>query len=308
MELVTGPPQLHATDVVAVLNASGHAACCNFNLAVNKGNLGTVRASVDINGRATDMVMMYDQQAGCFVFPGGKLQPEQQVLLSLPLNRGRNRMEFRVLDHASGDRIGVFADLWLWHASDKIVVVDVDGTITKSDVRGLVASQLQTTTSFISNALSASNTFFTQDFATALNTDYTHEGVAEALTSIAEANYRILYLTARPITLAEQTREFLSSVGRSQNAALPEGPLITQPHGTMKALQTKHEAFKIDVLSQIQQLYSCTLNGTCGAPSSKHAVAFAAGFGNHETDVTAYTVRARFSLPSHSPCCIPSKQ
>ena len=285
MELVTGPPQLHATDIVAVLHDSGHAFCSNFNLTVNKGNLGTVRASVDINGRATDLVMMHDQQAGCFVFPGGKLQPEPQVLLSLPLARGRNRMEFRVLDNASGDRIRVFADLFLWLASDRIVVVDVDGTITKSDVRGLVASQLQTTTSFLSNALTGS-----QDIATALNTDYTHDGVAEALKSIADGDYRIMYLTARPITLADQTREFLSSVGRSHNVGLPEGPLITQPHGTMKALQTKHEAFKTDVLAQIQDLFDGAIRQRLEAsPPKSLPVAFVAGFGNHETDIIAYS-------------------
>jgi hypothetical protein len=295
MELVTGPPQLHATDVVAILHSSGHASCCNFNLAVNKGNLGTVRASVDINGRATDLVMMHDEQAGRFVFPGGKLQPEPQVLLSLPLARGRNRMEFRVLDNSSGDRIGVVADLWLWDATDRIVVVDVDGTITKSDVRGLVASQLQTTTSFLSNALNASNPW-THDITKGLNTDYTHDGVAEALTCIAESNYQILYLTARPITLADQTREFLASVGRSNNAALPEGPLITQPHGTMKALQSKHDGFKIDVLAQIQELFGA-YDDRHASPSKSMPVAFVAGFGNAQTDVIAYTTAG--IPPSH---------
>jgi len=297
MELVTGPPQLHATDVVAIVHASGHASCSNFNLAVNKGILGTVRASVDINGRATDLVMMHDQQAGCFVFPGGKLRPEPQVLLSLPLLSGCNKMEFRVLDNASGVRIAVFADLWLWQASDRIVVVDVDGTITKSDVRGLVASQLQTTTSFLSNAFTASINPWTQDIATALNTDYTHDGVADALTHIAQSDYRILYLTARPITLAEQTREFLASVGRSQNSALPDGPLITQPHGTIKALQTKHELFKIEVLTQIQELYDSAVDGVHGSPSKSVPVAFVAGFGNHETDVLAYSTAG--IPPSH---------
>ena len=165
MELVTGPPQLHATDVVTIVHASGHAACSNFNLAVNKGALGTVRASVDINGRATDLVMIHDQQAGCFIFPGGNLRPEPQVLLSLPLTRGRNRMEFRVEGACS-----VFADIWLWQSSDRVVVVDVDGTITKSDVRGLVASQLQTTTSFISNALTSSNPW-THDLASQRSCD-----------------------------------------------------------------------------------------------------------------------------------------
>ena len=287
MELVTGPPQLNATDVVAVVHPSGHAACSNFNVCVNKGVLGTAHVSVEVNGRATDLIMIHDQQAGCFAFPGGNLQPEPQVFLSLPLVRGRNRMEFRV-----DGGTGACADLWLWSASDRIVVVDVDGTITKSDVRGLVASQLQTTTSFISNLNP-----WTQDIATALNTDYTHDGVAEALTYITRCDYQVLYLTARPITLADQTREFLASVGRSQNAAMPEGPLITQPHGTMKALQAKHEVFKIEVLNQIQELYYSSTDGMHGSPSQSAPIAFAAGFGNHETDVMAYT--AAGIPPSH---------
>ena len=282
MELVTGPPQLHATDVVAVVHPSGELGCSSFNVVVNNGAQGAVRASVEINGRATDLVMIRDQQAGCFVFPGGHLQPDPQLLLSLPLVRGRNRMEFRVDGGTSA-----FADLWLWSARDRIVVVDVDGTITKSDVRGLVASQLQSTTSFISNLNP-----WTQDIATALNTDYTHDGVADALTYIARCEYQLLYLTARPITLADQTRAFLASVGRLQNAAMPEGPLITQPHGTMKALQAKHEVFKIEVLSQIQELFCSSADGMHGSPSKSAPVAFAAGFGNHETDVMAYTAAA----------------
>ena len=135
MELVTGMPQMHATDVVAVVQPSGHIACSNFNVVVNKGYLGTVRASVDMNERTTDLILIHDQQAGCFLFPGGKLTPEPQMLSSLPLSIGRNRMEFRVLDNSSGDRICVSADLWLYHSDDRIVVMDVDGTITKSDVR-----------------------------------------------------------------------------------------------------------------------------------------------------------------------------
>jgi phosphatidate phosphatase LPIN len=265
--------ELHATDVVTVVQPSGHVACSSFNVVNNNGVLGAVRASVEINGCATELVMIHDQQAGCFVFPGGSLQPEQHVLLSLPLVRGRNRLEFFIDAGTSA-----CADLWLWSARDRIVVVDVDGTITKSDVLGLA-------TSFFSNLNP-----WTKNVAKTLNKDYTHDGVAEALTFISRCNYQMLYLTARPITLAGQTREFLLSVGKSQNASLPEGPIITQPHGTIKSLQVKHEVFKIDVLSKIQELFYSSADSTHGLPSTESGpVPFAAGFGNHETDVMAYT-------------------
>lgn len=57
VKLVTIDPvksdqHLNATDVVVIPHASGAAAYCNCNIAVNKSILVTVRASIYINGRA----------------------------------------------------------------------------------------------------------------------------------------------------------------------------------------------------------------------------------------------------------------
>jgi hypothetical protein len=46
------------------------------------------------------------------------------------------------------------------------------------------------------------------------------------------------------------------------------------------------------VLSQIQELFYSSADGMHGSPSKSAPVAFAAGFGNHETDVMAYTAAA----------------
>jgi hypothetical protein len=61
----------------------------------------------------------------------------------------------------------------------QVVVVDIDGTITKSDVRGLMATQIKDTAAFLGNALSGANSRASElILSTAQAADYTHEGVA----------------------------------------------------------------------------------------------------------------------------------
>ncbi|EKX41957.1 hypothetical protein GUITHDRAFT_74438, partial [Guillardia theta CCMP2712] len=199
--------------------------------------------------------MLNNQQQGCFQFPGGDLRPRSEVLSTIPLTKGKNLIEFHLLEVTS-DPVVCSASLWLLDETDRLVVVDIDGTITRSDVRG-----------------------------SAFTADYTHEGVREFLTAVGEAGYVLLFLTARPITLADRTREFLATAGRVGDSTLPEGPLITQACGTMKALQAKHEVFKVGVLQQIRELFDEARKGSrLGTETS----VFVAGFGNHETDAIAY--------------------
>jgi hypothetical protein len=48
-----------------------------------------------------------------------------------------------------------------------------------------------------------------ESFGAALSHGYVHPGVGEALSHLANSGAHILYLTARPITLASRTRQFL---------------------------------------------------------------------------------------------------
>jgi phosphatidate phosphatase LPIN len=68
----------------------------------------------------------------------------------------------------------------------KIVVSDVDGTITKSDVLGQVLPTL--------------------------GADWTHQGVTKLFDNIAKNGYMMLYLTARPVGLSDFTRKYLNSI------------------------------------------------------------------------------------------------
>ena len=66
-----------------------------------------------------------------------------------------------------------FCQIFLWHHSDKIVISDIDGTITKSDVRG--------------------------QFFHMIGRDWSQCDVVKLFRKIAENGYHIVYLSARAI-------------------------------------------------------------------------------------------------------------
>jgi phosphatidate phosphatase LPIN len=76
--------------------------------------------------------------------------------------------------------------IFLWNWTDKIVISDVDGTITKSDVLGHVLPQI--------------------------GKDWSHEGTVNLFKSIESNGYQMLYLTARAIGQADTTKQYLTSL------------------------------------------------------------------------------------------------
>jgi phosphatidate phosphatase LPIN len=65
------------------------------------------------------------------------LRPPQELLRSLHLREGRNKIEFSVTSRLQGKRT-VSAAIYLWRSNSKIVISDVDGTITKYVNRSLI--------------------------------------------------------------------------------------------------------------------------------------------------------------------------
>jgi phosphatidate phosphatase LPIN len=72
--------------------------------------------------------------------------------------------------------------IFLWDEQEKIVISDIDGTITKSDILGQILYK------------------------------WFHTGVTKLYTEIYKRNYKIIYLTARAIGQYEQTSKFLETV------------------------------------------------------------------------------------------------
>ena len=76
--------------------------------------------------------------------------------------------------------------IFLWDYKTKIVISDVDGTITRSDLLGQVLPRL--------------------------GRDWSHKGIAKLYTQIKKNGYEILYLTSRPIGHADVTRDYIKGI------------------------------------------------------------------------------------------------
>src|SRR5690606_13301889 len=148
-------------------------------------------------------------------------------------------------------------DVFFWSPNQKLIVFDVDGTITKSDVVGYV------------------ETVYLGTF-----THY-HPGVCKFLSQMQGRGYELLYLTSRPIEAVGPTKTLLTTLKEGTDQ-LPRGPLFVNTLSPMKALYQEvwvkgSGAFKASVLRNICQLFA-----SAGADTDSP---FVAGYGNRFTDL-----------------------
>lgn len=187
-----------------------------------------------------------DYESECFSF-----LPSSQQLADLDLKPGANEIRFVISSRSACE---LRCRIFLWRNDSKIVISDVDGTITRSDVLGHLLP--------------------------AVGRDWSQVGVAGLYSQIAKNGYKMLYLTARPIGQAAQTRDFLHNVTQG-TARLPNGPVLMSPNRlvesfTREVILRKPHEFKIACLRDIRCLFPPTYNP------------FHAGFGNRDTDVISY--------------------
>ncbi|KAL7485840.1 hypothetical protein ACHAW6_011499 [Cyclotella cf. meneghiniana] len=176
-------------------------------------------------------------------------EPQQYNRKSAILNYGRNLIRY-ILFGEQGDIMATTeAFLYLWSACDSVIVCDVDGTITKSDVRGVIDTVVQEKFSHI------------------------HRGVCKFFNELVNVpgensgEVRLLYLSSRPISYIAQTRKLLVGLSQedeefaSQRSAvtsikrfcLPPGPIICHRGSLSTVLHSELVAkniseFKADVL------------------------------------------------------------
>ena len=98
---------------------------------------------------------------------------------------------------------------------DRLIFTDIDGTITKSDVKGFVHGSLEN--------------YLPSVKGLQFKSDVHHEGVVKFLNKAANNGYTIIYLTARPIDFDSQTRKYLFSSlqNRDGGYSLPESALFS---------------------------------------------------------------------------------
>ena len=184
--------------------------------------------------------------------PEHRLRPSKEYLELIHSHMTDGRSSISFID-PNGGLEPVKAYIFEFSPQDKIIISDIDGTITKSDIMGQVYSRM--------------------------GKDYTHPGIAKLFQSIAENNYKFIYLSARPITMSQLTREYINSVYQD-GYKMPPGPIITSPNKAFSALARevvirRPETFKINCLGSIASLFPTDFP-------------FYSGFGNRPTDCISY--------------------
>uniref|UniRef100_A0A671WRQ9 phosphatidate phosphatase n=1 Tax=Sparus aurata TaxID=8175 RepID=A0A671WRQ9_SPAAU len=175
------------------------------------------------------------------------------ITLSLQLQDGPNDAVFSVTTQYQGT-CRCQGTIYLWNWDDKIIISDIDGTITRSDTLGHILPTL--------------------------GKDWTHQGIAQLYHKVSQNGYKFLYCSARAIGMADMTRGYLHWVNE-RGTMLPMGPVLLSPSSLFSALhreviEKKPEKFKVECLNDIKNLFY---------PNQQP---FYAAFGNRPTDVFSY--------------------
>lgn len=160
------------------------------------------------------------------------LRLPSHLLKKLNLKQGVNTISYTVNTRLQGTAT-CQSRIFLWRSDARVVISDIDGTITKSDALG--------------------------HLFTMVGKDWTHVGVAQLYSKIASNGYEFLYLTSRAIGQAASTRGYLKGVEQDR-LQLPDGPVIMSPDRLFTALhreviQRRPDEFKIACLRDIQKLF-----------------------------------------------------
>jgi phosphatidate phosphatase LPIN len=177
------------------------------------------------------------------------------MIKKLNLQPGPNEIQFSVTTALQGTT-RISSHIFLWSHDDKIIISDIDGTITISDVGGQVLPLF--------------------------GKDWSQPGVAECFSAIEKNGYKFIYLSARAIGQSEITRNLLDNICSKNDKFLPFGPLLITPTSLFTAfykevIEKVPEEFKINCLKDIKSLFP-----------SEHQP-FHAGYGNRITDVKSYS-------------------
>ncbi|KFP76790.1 Phosphatidate phosphatase LPIN1, partial [Apaloderma vittatum] len=174
-------------------------------------------------------------------------------LKSLKLKSGPNDVTFSVTTQYQGT-CRCEGTIYLWNWDDKVVISDIDGTITRSDTLGHILPTL--------------------------GKDWTHQGIAKLYHKVSQNGYKFLYCSARAIGMADMTRGYLHWVNE-RGTVLPQGPVLLSPSSLFSAfhrevIEKKPEKFKVQCLTDIKNLFY---------PNTEP---FYAAFGNRPADVYSY--------------------
>ncbi|KTF86399.1 hypothetical protein cypCar_00028032 [Cyprinus carpio] len=236
-------------------SVSGGSACPAGDQTIkNRRTDESSSSDEDLTAKQTPVPVHTDPApAGGGVSYQKTLRLSSEQLVSLQLKDGPNDVMFSVTTQYQGT-CRCEGTIYLWNWDDKIIISDIDGTITRSDKLGHILPTL--------------------------GKDWTHQGIASLYHNISQNGYKFLYCSARAIGMADMTRGYLHWVNERGNM-LPQGPVLLSPSSLLSALhreviEKRPEKFKVACLTDIKNLF---------LPNTEP---FYAAFGNRGTDVFSY--------------------
>ena len=161
--------------------------------------------------------------------------PSKEFLQKLKLKEGINSLIY-VFKGNLGKTFSLKTRIFYYPFRNnyRVIVSDIDGTITKSDILGHIMP--------------------------IFNVNWAHKSICEFYTNLHKRNYIIIYLTARNIGQASKTKKYLKSV-KQNKYKLPDGPTITSTKDLFDAINTEliiknPELNKIKVMSEIFKIFN----------------------------------------------------
>ncbi|KAL6485550.1 hypothetical protein MHYP_G00049420 [Metynnis hypsauchen] len=244
------------TDSASVNGAAGGAEHAGKHATISRRK--DESSSSDEDHLSTKQTTSSSTQSESLLSQGGvsyrkTLRLTSEQLASLQLKEGPNDVVFSVTTQYQGT-CRCEGTIYLWNWDDKIIISDIDGTITRSDTLGHILPTL--------------------------GKDWTHQGIARLFHKVSQNGYKFMYCSARAIGMAGMTRGYLHWVNES-GTMLPQGPVLLSPSSLFSALhreviEKKPEKFKVECLTDIKNLFF---------PNTQP---FYAAFGNRATDVYSY--------------------
>ena len=137
------------------------------------------------------------------------LFPTEEQIKKMNLKEGKNEICFAIETFWGGIQT-IKSNIYFWSYRVKMILWDIDGTITRSDVLGVILPRL--------------------------GFNWNHEGVIELIDKMNNNGYKIVYLTARAIFQGDATHEFLNSLEKD-GIKLPPGPIIMDPDGIFSSFK-----------------------------------------------------------------------
>ncbi|CAM9601266.1 unnamed protein product [Scytosiphon promiscuus] len=270
-----------ANDLIIVRKPDGTLTVSDFHVMFGRkervkggppkspSSLSTANKAVHtyINGKLQPQLYLRVKDDGFCTFADGKLQPAAEALAMLAedgsLVEGVNSVRFEIRYLRDPRVLVAECFAFVWGVNQPLIVVDIDGTITRSDVSGLLMTLTPT-----------------------LVADRTHAGICPLLARmVEEAGAQVVYLTSRPIVLAPKTRAFLMAT-EQDGKKLPLGPLrccLEKVSGVLwRELVAKNmDGYKLEALLDLARPFR-------DAGRMVGEAVFAAGIGNRLHDAVAY--------------------